>query len=49
MMTDREMVSSQNGTFAKFLYTFTINCVTTGERNLPIEYMFSSLFVVSNV
>ena len=27
------------GLFSIFLYTFTINCVTTGARNKPIEYM----------
>ena len=26
--------------FSNFLYTFTINCVTTGALKLPIEYMF---------
>ena len=28
------------GLFSNFLYTFTINCVTTGARKMPIEYMF---------
>ena len=28
------------GLFSIFLYTFTINCVTTGARKLPIEYIF---------
>ena len=28
------------GLFSNFLYTFTINCVTTGARIMPIEYMF---------
>ena len=28
------------GLFSIFLSTFTINCVTTGARNEPIEYMF---------
>ena len=28
------------GLFSNSLYTFTINCVTTGERKRPIEYMF---------
>ena len=28
------------GLFSIFLYTFTINCVTTGARKKPIEYMF---------
>ena len=28
------------GLFSIFLYTFTINCVTTGARKIPIEYMF---------
>ena len=30
----------KNGTFSIFLYTFTINCVTTGARKMSIEYMF---------
>ena len=28
------------GPFSVFLYTFTINCVTTGAGTMPIEYMF---------
>ena len=28
------------GLLSNFLYTFTINCVTTGVRKKPIEYMF---------
>ena len=28
------------GLFFNFLYTFTINCVTTGARKKPFEYMF---------
>ena len=28
------------GIFSIFLYTFTINCVATGARKLPIEYIF---------
>ena len=28
------------GFFFDFFYTFTINCVTTGARHMPIEYMF---------
>ena len=28
------------GLFLNFLYTLTINCVTTGARKMPIEYMF---------
>ena len=28
------------GLFWNFLYTFTINCVTIGAREMPIEYMF---------
>ena len=27
------------GLFTIFLYTFTINCVTTGARKKPIEYV----------
>ena len=30
---------SKMGLFSIFLYTFTINCVTTGARKKPIEYM----------
>ena len=26
--------------FSNYLYTLTINCVTTGARKMPIEYMF---------
>ena len=26
--------------FSNFLCTFTLNCVTTGARKMPIEYMF---------
>ena len=41
MLTNREMVNFQKmGLFSIFLYTFTINCVTTGARKMPIEYMF---------
>ena len=28
------------GLFSIFLYTFTINIVTTGARKMPIEYLF---------
>ena len=35
-----KMRNFQKCFFATFLYTFTINCVTTGARNIPIEYMF---------
>ena len=28
------------GLFSIFLYTLIINCVTTGARKTPIEYMF---------
>ena len=28
------------GLFSIFRYTFTLNCVTTGARKMPIEYMF---------
>ena len=31
---------SKMGFFFIFLYTFTMNCVTTGARKMPIEYMF---------
>ena len=40
-MTNREMVNFQKWDFFSiFLYTFTINCVTTEARKMPIEYMF---------
>ena len=28
------------GLFSIFLKTFTVNCVTTGARKMPIEYVF---------
>ena len=28
------------GLFSNFLYTFTINCDTTGARIMPTEYIF---------
>ena len=31
---------SKMGLFSIFLYNFTINCVTTGARKIPIECMF---------
>ena len=31
---------SKMGLFSNFLYTFIIDCVTTGARKMPIEYMF---------
>ena len=34
------MVFFLMGLFSIFLYTFAINCVTTGARKKPIEYMF---------
>ena len=41
MVNNREMVNfSKMGLFSIFLYTSTINCVTTGARKMPIEYMF---------
>ena len=41
MLTNREMVNFQKkGLFSNFLYTFTINGVTTEAREKPIEYMF---------
>ena len=30
--------------FSIFLYTFTINCVTTGARKKPIEYMICFIY-----
>ena len=35
---------SKMGLFSFFLYTFTINCVTTGARKMPIEYMFCFIY-----
>ena len=32
------------GLFSIFLYTFTINCVTTGARKKSIEYMFCFIY-----
>ena len=40
MMTNIEMINFQIWDYFIFLYTFTINCVTTGARKTPIEYMF---------
>ena len=34
------MVTFQMELFSIFHYTFTINCVTTGARKMPIEYIF---------
>ena len=33
------MVNFQKRTFSDFLYIFTIDCVTTGARKMPIEYI----------
>ena len=42
MLINREMVFflKKMGLFTVFLYTFTINCGTTGARKMPIEYTF---------
>ena len=32
------------GLFSSFLYTFIVNCVTTGARKKPIEYMFCFIY-----
>ena len=41
MLTNREMVNfKQMGLFSIFLYTLTINCVTTGSRKMHNERMF---------
>ena len=41
MLTNREMVNFPKWDIFFFIfYTFTINCVTTGERKIHIEYMF---------
>ena len=49
LLTNREMVNfPKRDFFSIFLYTFTINCDTTGARKMPIDYIFA-LFVESNV
>ena len=41
MSTNREMVNFQKWAFFPiFLYTFNLNCVTTGARKITIAYMF---------
>ena len=35
---------SKMGLFSIFLYTFTINCVTTGARRKPFEHMFCFIY-----
>ena len=41
MLTNRETVNFQKlDFFFNFPHTFTINCVTTGARKMPIEFMF---------
>ena len=41
MLTNRENGKLlKRGLFFNFLFTFTINCVTTEARKMPIEYMF---------
>ena len=41
ILTNTDMVNLQKWDFFSiFLYTFAINCVTTGARKMPIEYMF---------
>ena len=37
------------GLFSIFLYTFTINCVTTGARKTPIEYIVCFIFRKQNI
>ena len=37
---------SKLGLFSILLYTFTINCVTTGARKMPIEYMFCFIIIM---
>ena len=36
----RNVKLSKMGLFSIFLYTFTVNCVTTGAQKMPIVYMF---------
>ena len=40
MLTNREMVNFQKWDFVVFVFTFTINCVATGARKMPVEYIF---------
>ena len=48
MLTNREMVNFQKEEFFSiFLYTFTVNFVTTGARKMPIEFLFC-FFVANN-
>ena len=46
MLTNREMVNfpKMGFFFTSFLYTFIINCVTTGARKKPIEYMICFVY-----
>ena len=44
MLTSREMVNFQKWVFLDFFYTFTINCVTTGVRKKPIEYIICFIY-----
>ena len=39
LLTNRELEYGENETFVIFLYTFTINWIATGARNVPIEYI----------
>ena len=40
---------SKIGLFSVFLYTFSINCVTTGVQKMPIEYCICfALFIANN-
>ena len=49
MLINREMVNFQKWDFfVIFLCTFTINCVTTGIRNMPTEYMFCFICNISS-
>ena len=41
MLNNREMVEFNKWDFFRFFsYTFTINYVTTGAREMPIDYIF---------
>ena len=49
MLTNREMVNFQKWDFFSiFLYTFTINCVTTGARKKSLLRICFALFIANN-
>ena len=44
MLTNRELVNFQKWDFFDFLYTFTINCVTTDPRKCLLSRICFALF-----